>query len=335
MELEAQSERLLVIALDVMGGDFGPEAVVAGAAEYIRESPNTFLLLHGPKTQLCSLVEGYPELLGHSKVRHAAGVVSMQDQPANVMRRGNNTSMWATIESVRNGQADVAVSCGNTGALMAVSTLRLGRAADVKRPAIACLWPSRNPCGFTVFLDSGAGVSADEYDLMQYAVLGSAFAHLRFGLPCPRVGLLVSGAETRERLTEIDRAACLLTGHQEQGAFKFMGCIEADAISGDVCDIVVTDGFTGNIALKTGESTARMMGQLVKDAMSASLLSKAAYILARGSLRSFRDRLDPRAVNGGIFLGLRKGVIKSHGSSDPRMISAALDLASRSVRTGI
>lgn len=333
MDVNAHSKKPLVIALDAMGGDLGPEAVVAGAAQYSRDNPKTFLLLHGPKTQLCSLVESYSDLLGRCEIHHAAEVVSMHDQPANVMRRGTNTSMWATIESLRNGQADVAVSCGNTGALMAVSTLRLGRADDVKRPAIACLWPSTNPCGFTVFLDSGAGISADEYDLMQYAVLGSAFARLRFGFPRPRVGLLVSGAETRERLTEIDRASCLLAGHQEQGAFKFMGCIQADAISGDVCDIVVTDGFTGNIALKTGESTARMMGQLVKDAMSASLLSKAAYILARGSLRSFRDRLDPRAVNGGIFLGLRKSVIKSHGSSDPRMISAALDLAFRSVST--
>ncbi|MDH5452894.1 MAG: phosphate acyltransferase, partial [Paracoccaceae bacterium] len=196
----------VVISLDAMGGDRGPAAVVAGMAQFAATNPDAQFILHGPEPELKQLLSKRPALSGRCTVRHAEGVVSMEDKPSQVMRNGQDTSMWSTIESVRNNEASVAVSCGNTGALMAVSMIRLRKLPGVNRPAIACLWPSRNSGGFNLMLDVGADVKAEARDLLQYALMGASYARNGLGIKRPRIGLLNVGTEEHKGGAELKAA---------------------------------------------------------------------------------------------------------------------------------
>lgn len=324
----------VVISVDAMGGDNGPAAVVAGLVDCAARVPGASFHLHGDEAALAPLVARQPALAGRVRVRHAPRAVAMDDKPSQVVRNGDGTSMWACIESVRTGEAQAAVSCGNTGALMALSTIRLRRLPGVARPAIAGLWPSRNPGGFNIILDLGADIRADPEDLVQYATMGAAYARAGLGIAQPRVGLLNVGTEEHKGRAELKAAHDRMVQSAGAGGFVFAGFVEGGDIPGDVCDVIVTDGFTGNIALKTGEGTAKLIADFLREAFGANALARVAAVLALGSLKRLRQRIDPRQVNGGVFLGLNGTVVKSHGSADATGVSAALGLACRLAASG-
>lgn len=323
-----QSGRI-VISVDAMGGDRGAVAVVAGMADSLAHCPDLEFLVHGPEAELRELIAKKPGLTERTTIIHADGVVTMEDKPSHIMRHGQNTSMWSTLDAVRDGRARAAVSCGNTGALMAVSMIRLRKLPGVNRPAIACLWPSRARHAFAVMLDVGADVKADAPDLLQYALMGASYARNGLGLTRPRVGLLNVGTEEHKGRAEIKEAQELIAAATEAGAFDYVGFVEGNDLPSGRVDVIVTDGFTGNIALKTGEGTAKLVGDFLKEAFNATFLSKIAALLALGSLKRLQMRIDPRRVNGGVFLGLNGTVVKSHGSADATGISAAIQLARR------
>ncbi|PID36257.1 MAG: phosphate acyltransferase [Rhodobacterales bacterium] len=316
-----------VISVDAMGGDRGPEAVVAGMARAAKKLDDIAFIVHGDGAQLDALVAKRPELSGRCEVRHADDVVSMTDKPAQVIRSGKNTSMWSAIDAVKAQEAEVCVSCGNTGALMGLSMIRLRKLPGVNRPAIACFWPSANPAGFNVMLDVGADVRADEMDLLQYALMGASYARNGLALERPRVGLLNVGTEEHKGRPEIKAAAELIADAAREGGFEFVGNVEGNDIPSDRVDVIVTDGFTGNVALKTGEGTAHQVSGLLRVALKSSILSRIGAVFALGAMNQLRARMDPRRVNGGVFLGLNGTVVKSHGAADATGMAAALTLA--------
>ncbi len=321
--------RHTLISVDAMGGDQGPAIVVAGCAESARLNPDIAFILHGDQAVLTPLVAKRPELNDRCEIRHAQDVVTMDDKPSQIVRNGKDTSMWSAIDSVRTGEAAVAVSCGNTGALMALSMIRLKKLPGVNRPAIAVLYPSSNPQKFNVMLDVGADVRADADDLLRFALMGASYARNGMDLKCPRVGLLNVGTEEHKGRTELKEAYDLIRSNAENAGLEFVGFVEGGDISGSRADVIVTDGFTGNIAIKTGEGTATMIGNRLREAFKHSLMSRFASLLAYTSLRRLSKTVDPRRVNGGVFLGLNGTVVKSHGSADATGVSAAIKLAAQ------
>ena len=330
----AETRAANVISVDAMGGDQGPAAVVAGLALSAGALPGVSFLLHGDEAQLAPLLAGYPELTGRVSLRHAARVVTMQDKPSQVMRHGEGTSMWSTIDSVRNGEAGAAVSCGNTGALMAVAMIRLRKLPGVNRPAIACYWPSRNPSEFNVMLDVGADIKADADDLLQYALMGASYARNSLQLKRPRVGLLNVGTEEHKGSAELKLAQDKIAAAADVGDYEYVGFVEGVDLPSDRVDVIVCDGFTGNVALKTAEGTARLISDFMREAFNATWMSKLAALMALRALDRLRRRMDPRRVNGGVFLGLNGTVVKSHGSSDAMGVAAGITLAGQLAQSG-
>jgi len=323
-----------VLSIDAMGGDLGPPAIVSGMAKSARKNADLRYIVHGNRAELERLIGRRRGLMDRCEIRHCGSIVTMDAKPSHVMRHGKDTSMWSAIEAVRGGDAQGAVSCGNTGALMAISMIRLRKIEGVNRPAIAGHWPSRGPQGFNVMLDCGADVRADAEDLLQYALMGASYARNGLDLPRPRVGLLNVGTEDHKGRAELKYAAELIEGVSDAASFDFVGFVEGGDLPGDHLDVIVTDGFTGNVALKTGEGTARLIRDLLGDAFRFSPLSRMAAVLAYTSLRRLNKRIDPRRVNGGVFLGLNGTVVKSHGSADGTGVSAAIKLAARLAASG-
>jgi len=323
-----------IISVDAMGGDQGPAAVVAGLACSAEKNPDIGFILHGDGPTLEKLVARRKGLSAVCEIRHTEEVVTMDARPSHVMRYGQKTSMWSTVDAVKHGEAEVAVSCGNTGALMVLSMMRLRKLPGVNRPAIACLWPSRNPGGFNVMLDVGADIRADAADLLQYALMGASYARNGLGQPRPRIGLLNVGTEEHKGRTELKAAHELISDAADAADFEFVGFVEGGDIPSDRVDVIVTDGFTGNIALKTGEGTASLSREFLRDAFKATPLSRIAALLAYTSLKRLSTRIDPRRVNGGVFLGLNGTVVKSHGSADATGVSAAVKLAFTLAKSG-
>lgn len=314
-----------VLSVDAMGGDNGPATVVAGLSAFLKKTPAASAILHGPANILNPLL-AKQGLSDKVTVHDAADVVKMTDKPSHVLRHGKGTSMWSAIEAVRQGDAAVAISCGNTGGLMAMSMLRLRKAEGVNRPAIACLWPSRNPQGFNVMLDAGADIRADQDDLLTYALMGASYARHAFDLKRPRVGLLNVGVEEHKGRAELKVAHELIGSAAGRGDFEYIGFVEGGDMPSERVDVIVTDGFTGNVALKTGEGTAKLISELMRKSFLSNPIATLGALLARRSLGRLRKRIDPRHVNGGVFLGLNKTVIKSHGGADATGIAAALQL---------
>jgi glycerol-3-phosphate acyltransferase PlsX len=315
--------RSLTVSIDAMGGDAGPGIVVTALMRTVQRHPGVQFLLHGDEDHLNALVAKHPRLKDRVGVRHAPDRVSMEDKPSHVLRRGRDTSMWHAIDSVKTGDADVAVSAGNTGALMAVSMFHLGIIDGVNRPAIATIWPTLR--GQSIVLDCGANVSATAEQLVDFAVMGEAFAHVIFGLEKPSVGLLNVGTEDQKGNDAVKGAAQMLRASDLP--MDFHGFIEGDDITKGTVDVVVTDGFTGNIALKTAEGTAKLVAQFLRQALKRSFMGRLGAVIASGALGTLRRKLDPRASNGGIFLGLTGVVVKSHGGTDSIGFASALDMA--------
>ncbi len=321
-----QNMEKIVIAIDAMGGDNGPAVVIDGMAKSAAKNPNIAFVLHGPQAELEPLVAKKKTLNGLVSYADASGVVTMDDKPTKVIRR-KDTSMYSAVDSVRTGTAHSAVSCGNTGALMALSTLRLRKLPGVDRTAISILWPSLSPQGFNVMLDVGADVQADAKNLLQYALMGASYARYGHALKRPRVGLLNIGTEEHKGRPELQEAHGLITEFADKAGFEFVGFVEGKDIPQNKADVIVTDGFTGNVAIKTGEGTASVIASELKKTFQHSILSRLSALLAYTPLRRFKKRFDPRRANGGIFLGLNGTVVKSHGGADATGVSAAIKLA--------
>ncbi|MEM6578728.1 MAG: phosphate acyltransferase PlsX [Pseudomonadota bacterium] len=317
----------VLISVDAMGGDLGPSVVVAGLADSAQKNSDIGFILHGDANLLRPLVDRLKTLKDICEIRDAKDVIAMGDKPRDAVRQGRDSSMWSSLESVRNGEASVCVSCGNTGALLLMSVMRLRKLPGIYRPAIAVLWPSANPQRFNIMLDGGADIRADAKDLMQYALMGASYARNGFGLKRPRIGLLNVGTEEHKGRTELKEAFDLISSNAQKGDFEFVGFVEGRDLPGTVCDVIVTDGFTGNVALKTGEGIANMIKSFLSEAFRHTPLSRLASLLAYTSLRRMGKRIDPRRSNGGVFLGLNGTVVKSHGAADATGVSAAVKLA--------
>jgi glycerol-3-phosphate acyltransferase PlsX len=313
----------LILSIDTMGGDSGAAAVLAGCALARRRHPGLRFLLHGDEAVLKPLLAHRPMLSQASEIRHAPGIVGMAEKPSQALRRGRNTSMWHAIESLAGGECRVAVSAGNTGALMAISMFRLGLIEGISRPAIAVLWPTKR--GQSIVLDVGANAGCDAQQLVDFAVMGEAFARAIFGIERPTVGLLNIGEEEAKGIDSVRRAGQILRASELP--IEFCGFIEGDGIGEGAVDVVVTDGFTGNVALKTAEGTAKLIVHWLRTALKRSMLGRLGAVLAAGALRSLQRKLDPRTLNGGVFLGLNGVVVKSHGSADALGFASAIDLA--------
>ena len=322
----------ITIALDAMGGDLGCEAVVKGASIARIRQPDVHYEFHGDEAQLKPLLETDDALAAVSTIHHTDVAVSMDDKPSQALRAGRRvSSMWLAIDAVREGRAQAAVSCGNTGALTVMSRMILKTMPGIERPAIAAIWPTMR--GESIVLDVGANVVAEQKNLVNFAIMGEAMARTALGQLKPSVGLLNIGAEEMKGNEEIKGAAQFL--READLNFDFHGFVEGDDISKGTVDVVVTDGFTGNVALKTAEGTARLIADYLSNAMRRSLASRIGYLLARGAFNVLRQRMDPSKVNGGVFLGLNGVVVKSHGSATAEGIAAALDLAIDMARNDI
>lgn len=320
------------IALDAMGGDFGPSVVIPGAAISRTRHPAMTFIMFGDQTAISAELEKHPELAPACRIVHTDSVIAMDAKPSQALRRGKGTSMWEAIQAVKTGEAHVAVSAGNTGALMAMSKLILRPMAAIERPAIAALWPTVN--SESIVLDVGANIGADARQLCDFALMGAAMARVLFHLEKPTVGLLNVGVEEIKGDEEVKLAHTWLK--QTTGLpLEYRGFIEGDQIGQGKVDVVVVEGFAGNIALKTAEGTARQIGQYLKDAMTRTLLSKVGAFLARGGFKVLRHKMDPRRVNGGTFLGLNGIAIKSHGGTDALGFASAVDLGYEMAQTGL
>ncbi len=316
-----------------MGGDQGPIPVVAGMARVAKRDPDVAFVVHGDKSQLKKRIKKYKALSTRCEVKPSTKVISMDIKPSIALRNGKDSSMWSTIDTLKTGLANVAVSCGNTGALMAMSMLNLRKAAGVSRPAIACLCPSPNESGFNVLLDAGADIKADERDLLCYSILGTKFAQNGFSIVKPRIGLLNVGTESHKGRSEIKNAYNLISENEEANGYNFIGFVEGTDIFSDEVDVIVTDGFTGNTAIKSSEGAAKIIRNQLRQAFTHSPFSRIGGFFAYTSLRRFFKRIDPRRSNGGVFLGLNGIVIKAHGGSDPVGIEAAINLGVKLARS--
>ena len=312
------------IALDAMGGDHGPEVVVPGAAIALTRKPDTSFLFVGDEARIRPLLDAHPKLAAVSEIQHTDVAVRMEDKPSVALRQGRRrSSMWLALEAVKGRRAHVAVSAGNTGALMAMSRFCLRMLPDIDRPAIAAIWPTLR--GESIVLDVGATIGADAKQLVDFAVMGSAMARILFDIERPTVGLLNVGVEEIKGVEQVKEAARLLKEQAFPG-MDFRGFVEGDDIGKGSVDVVVTEGFSGNIALKTAEGTARQIGEYLRSALGRTFLSKIGYLLAKHAFDTLKDKMDPRKVNGGVFLGLDGVVIKSHGGADAEGFASAVEL---------
>jgi len=315
--------RSIVIALDAMGGDGGPGVAVEGAAIALARWPDLRFVFFGKAPEISPWLDAMPGLRAASEIVHTEEFVSQESKPSQALRRSRNSSMALAIKSVKEGRAAAAVSSGNTGALMALAKFILKTLAGIDRPALASRFPTRR--GDTVMLDLGANVECDARNLVQFAIMGAAFARTVLGLDCPKVGLLNIGVEEIKGNEQVKAAAQIL--RQSSLPFECAGFVEGDVITEGIVDVVVTDGFTGNAALKTAEGVARFVAVLLREAFSDSLRSKLGYVLARGSLGRISELLNPSLRNGAVFLGLNGLVVKSHGGTNAEGFASAICVA--------
>ncbi len=322
----------LIIALDAMGGDFGPATVIPGAELAAIRHPGYKFMLFGDEPKITPILQKYPRLMACAQLRHCEVTIAMDEKPSQALRHGRGKSgMWQAIDAVRTGEAHAAVSAGNTGALMAMSRFILKTVPGVSRPAIAALWPTLR--GESVVLDVGATVGADAAQLVEFAIMGEAMARCLFGLTKPTVGLLNVGVEEVKGLEQVKEAAKLL--RQMSLPMEYYGFVEGDDIGKGTVDVVVTEGFTGNIALKTAEGTAKQVAAYLKLVLSRTIMSKLGAVLAQGAFNALKDRMDPRKHNGGVFAGLNGVVVKSHGGTDALGFATAIDVAIEMVSNGL
>ena len=321
---------MIRISIDAMGGDFGPSVIMPALDSVATRRSDVRFLIYGHEDAVRPELEKHPRLAAISEFHHCEVAVRMDDKPSQALRNGRwKSSMWKAIEAVKAGDADVCISAGNTGALMAMSKFCLRTMASIDRPAIAAIWPTIR--GESVVLDVGATIGADAHQLIDFAILGSGMARALFGIERPTVGLLNVGVEEIKGQEEVKEAGRLL---REAGkmAMEYHGFVEGDDIGKGVVDVVVTEGFAGNIALKTAEGTARQIAGYLRAAMSRTLMARIGYWFAKAAFATLREKMDVRRANGGVFLGLNGIVVKSHGGADAEGVAAAIELGYDMVR---
>jgi glycerol-3-phosphate acyltransferase PlsX len=327
--------RPLTIALDAMGGDHAPQMVIQGANIARKRFPECHYVLFGDEARLAPLVAKLPALKPLCEIRHTPDFVANEDKPSAALRSGRRSSMRLAIDAVDAGEADAVVSAGNTGALMAMSKVVLRTLTGIDRPAIASYFPTR--LGESVMLDLGANVECDADNLVQFAVMGEVFARTVLGVSQPSIGLLNVGSEEQKGHEELRTAAAML--RNTDLPIRFHGFVEGDDITAGTVDVVVTDGFSGNIALKTAEGTAKLYSEFLRGAFRSSFVARIGYLFARHALNKVRKRTDPRRYNGALFLGLNGIVVKSHGGTDAlgfaNAIGVAIDMASNDFNSKI
>lgn len=313
----------ITIALDAMGGDRAPDVVVRGAEIARQRLPGVHFLMYGAQPQVAAIVNRFPELAAVTTLHHTDEVVTSDCKPAQALRNFRNSSMRLAINAVHEGKADGVVSAGNTGALMATAKFVLKTRPHIHRPAIATFFPTLR--GESVMLDLGANVECGAENLVQFAVMGEVFARAVLGLQQPTIGILNVGAEELKGHEEVRQAAAIL--RRTKLPIRFHGFIEGDDIGAGTVDVIVTDGFTGNVALKTIEGTARLFSVFLREAYRSSWAARLGYALCRPALKKLRMRLDPRRYNGAILLGLNGIVVKSHGGTDAIGFANAISVA--------
>ncbi|MEO9968393.1 MAG: phosphate acyltransferase PlsX [Hyphomonadaceae bacterium] len=314
----------IVLSIEAMGGDAAPEVVIEGLAVFCAERDGVDFLLHGDETRLKPFLDRHPDVAARCEVRHTEIFVRMEDKPSQALRKARGSSMWNAVNCVKSGEAHAAVSAGNTGALMAISILSLRKMAGVHRPGMTALWPTMRG-GTSVVLDVGANLEADAAQLVTFAIMGEAYARAVTGKARPTVGLLNIGTEDSKGHGHLKVAAAMLA--REEIGLSYHGYVEGDDISAGTVDVVVTDGFSGNVALKTAEGTARLVGSYLKEAFTGGTINKAGAVLASAGLKRLREKMNPSNVNGGVLLGLNGVVVKSHGGTDPNGYATAVQLA--------
>lgn len=313
----------VTLSIDAMGGDAAPSVVIDGLDLFLGRNSGFRIQLHGRADDLKPLLTGKSWSSKCEIVDHAE-VVAMDAKPSSALRRAKGTSMWGAIQAVKDGSADAGVSAGNTGALMAMAMLSLRKMDGVHRPAMTAVWPTL--MGRSIVLDVGANLDADADQLVEFAVMGESYARAVLGKEKPTVGLLNIGSEEEKGRDAIKFAAEIL--RTRDLGIDFHGFVEGNDISLGAVDVVVTDGFTGNVALKTAEGTARLVSTYVRSALTSSFLSKAGAALAASGLKELRTKLNPSSVNGGVLLGLNGVIVKSHGGTDAEGFATAVKLAS-------
>ncbi len=323
----------VIIALDAMGGDGGPAIAIAGAAIALVRHPEIRFRLHGDKALIDPLLAPHPRLARVSELVHTNVAIASDERPSQALMRGRYvSSMWQAIDGVKKGQASLAVSGGNTGALMAMAKVCLKMIPGIDRPVIAAVWPTVD--AECLVLDLGANVGFSAAQLIDTALMGAITAQALFDLPRPSVALLNIGVEEVKGLEDIKRAHLALKAATNL-PFEYRGFVEGDQIGHGAADVVVTDGFTGNIALKTAEGTARQIAAYLKQSMRRSPLAMVGGFLAQGAFRVLMRKMDPRRLNGGVFLGLNGLVIKSHGGTDATGYASAIDIGYDIARAGL
>jgi len=313
----------VTIALDAMGGDHAPEIVIEGAAQARERFPDIHFLLFGDEGRIEPLLAQHPRLAEAVTVRHTSEFVSSEERPAVALRHGRNSSMQLAINAVSEGEAAGVVSAGNTGALMAMAKVTLKMLPGIDRPAIVAPCPTR--VGESAMLDLGANVECNADNLVQFGMLGAAFARTVFGIEQPTVGLLNVGAEEAKGRDTVRQAAALF--RETKLPFKFHGFVEGDDIGAGTVDVFVVDGFTGNIVLKAVEGTVRLYSEYLRQTFRSSWVSRLAYMLSSRAFRKMRARIDPRRYNGATFIGLNGIVVKSHGGTDAFGFANAIGVA--------
>lgn len=313
----------LTISLDGMGGDHAPDIVVRGAAVARERLPSAYFLFYGDETRLRPLIAEEPLLAGCCEIRHTDQAISNDDKPSVALRNGKQSSMRLAIDAVKSGEAACAVSAGNTGALMAMAMFGLRTLPGIDRPAISSFFPTLR--GESCMLDLGANVDCNADNLVQFAVMGEVFARTVLGIAKPTIGLLNIGVEDMKGRDDVKAAANIL--RESTLPIEFKGFIEGDDITKGAVDVVVTDGFTGNVALKTAEGTSKLISTFMREAFQSSFLAKIGYLFAGSAIKKLRLRLDPRRYNGAVFLGLNGIVVKSHGGTDAIGFANAIGVA--------
>jgi glycerol-3-phosphate acyltransferase PlsX len=316
-----------------MGGDHGPEVVVPSLVRVAERRPDARFVIFGRDSEVRPVLDRLPRLAEISDFVHCDVAVRMDDKPSQALRNGRwKSSMWKAIEAVKAGDADACISAGNTGALMAMSKFCLRTMADIERPAIAAIWPTIR--GESIVLDVGATIGADAQQLVDFAILGAAMANALFDVEKPTVGLLNVGVEEIKGQEEVKEAGRMLR-EAALDTMRYHGFVEGDDIGKGTVDVVVTEGFAGNIALKTAEGTARQIAEYLRAAMGRTVMARLGYFLARDAFQRLREKMDVRKTNGGVFLGLKGIVVKSHGAADEEGFAAAVELAYEMVRSGV
>jgi glycerol-3-phosphate acyltransferase PlsX len=316
------------IAVDAMGGDEGVRVMVEGAALARRRHDRFKFLLVGDETRIKTALEHHPNLRAASEILHSADVISGEDRPSQALRRSRTTSMGMAIEAVKRGDAGAAVSSGNTGAMMAIAKLALRTMPGIDRPALAALLPTLGD-NDVIMLDLGANTECDARNLVQFAIMGAAYARVVTGRKLPRLRLLNIGTEEIKGTEVLRDAANILKNSAGELAFSFDGFTEADKLCRGDVDVVVTDGFSGNIALKAVEGTARFVADLLRRSFASSVRSKVGFLISRPATELLRHHLDPNNHNGAVFLGLNGIVVKSHGSANAAGVANAVAVTAR------